>query len=119
MRVKGSQIAKNKRKKYLRAAKGYRGALSRRYRLAKQYYLRSGVYAYVGRKQRKRDFRKLWITRINAGARLAGSRYNELIHGLKIAGVNINRKMLADLAVNDFETFKGYVEVARSALDGN
>ncbi len=119
MRVKSSQIAKNKRRKYLRAAKGYRGALSRRYRLAKQYYLRSGVYAYVGRKLRKRDFRKLWITRINAGARMAGSKYNELIHGLKLAGVNINRKMLAELAVKDFEAFKSYVEVAKSALNGN
>ena len=75
------------------------GALSRRYRLAKQYYIRSGV-AYAGRKIKKRDFRKLWITRINAGARIAGTKYNDLIHGLKIAGVNINRKMLADLAVN-------------------
>ncbi|HCO69507.1 50S ribosomal protein L20 [Mesotoga sp.] len=119
MRVKGGVTSKKKKLKYLKAAKGYRGALSRRYRLAKQYYIRSGVYAYAGRKIRKRDFRKLWITRINAGARIAGTKYNDLIHGLKIAGVNINRKMLADLAVNDFNTFREYCEIAKSALNGN
>ncbi|ACR80143.1 MULTISPECIES: 50S ribosomal protein L20 [Kosmotoga] len=116
MRVKGGVNSKKKKRKYLKAAKGYRGALSRRYRLAKQYYIRSGVYAYVGRKQKKRDFRKLWITRINAAARMEGIKYSELIHGLKLSGVNINRKMLADLAVNDFEAFKEYVALAKEAL---
>ena len=118
MRVKGGVNSKKKKIKYLKAARGYRGALSRRYRLAKQYYIRSGVYAYAGRKIKKRDFRKLWITRINAGARMAGTKYNDLIHGLKIAGVNINRKMLADLAVNDFDNFKDYCELAKSTLAG-
>jgi len=116
MRVKGGVNSKKKKRKYLKAAKGYRGALSRRYRLAKQYYIRSGVYAYVGRKQKKRDFRKLWITRINAAARMEGIKYSELIHGLKLSGVNINRKMLADLAVNDFEAFKESVALAKEAL---
>lgn len=116
MRVKGGVNSKKKKRKYLKAAKGYRGALSRRYRLAKQYYIRSGVYAYVGRKQKKRDFRKLWITRINAAARMEGIKYSELIHGLKLAGVNINRKMLADLAVNDFEAFKEYAALAKEML---
>lgn len=119
MRVKGGVISKKKRVKYLKAARGYRGALSRRYRLAKQFYIRSGVYSYTGRKLKKRDFRKLWITRINAGARLAGTKYNDLIHGLKIAGININRKMLADLAVNDFDTFREYCELAKSSLTGS
>ncbi|MGC9383399.1 MAG: 50S ribosomal protein L20 [Kosmotogaceae bacterium] len=116
MRVKGGVAAKKKKKKILKAARGYRGALSRRYRLAKQYYIKSGVYSYFGRKQRKRDFRKLWITRINAAARSLGIKYNDLIHGLKEAGININRKMLADLAVNDFNAFKEYVSIARENI---
>ncbi len=116
MRVKGGVAAKKKKKKILKAARGYRGALSRRYRLAKQYYIKSGFYSYFGRKEKKRDFRKLWITRINAAARSLGIKYNELIHGLKEAGVNINRKMLADLAVNDFEAFKEYVSIARETI---
>ncbi|AKI97127.1 50S ribosomal protein L20 [Kosmotoga pacifica] len=116
MRVKGGINSRKKKRKYLKAAKGYRGALSRRYRLAKQYYIRSGVFAYFGRKQKKRDFRKLWITRINAGARMAGLKYSELIHGLKLAGVSVNRKILAELAMNDFEAFKEYVEIAKGAL---
>ena len=116
MRVKGGVNSKKKKIKYLKAARGYRGALSRRYRLAKQYYIRSGVYAYAGRKIKKRDFRKLWITRINAGARIAGTKYNDLIHGLKIAGVNINRKMLADLAVTEPSVFAELAAKAKEAL---
>ncbi|WGS65275.1 50S ribosomal protein L20 [Marinitoga aeolica] len=116
MRVKRAVHAKKKRRKYLKAAKGYRGALSRRYVLAKQQFFRSGKYAYAGRKQKKRDFRRLWITRINAAARNEGLKYNDLIHGLKLAGVNINRKMLSELAVNDYEAFREYVNIAKEAL---
>lgn len=116
MRVKGGMVSKKKRRTYLKAAKGYRGAPNRRFSLAKQAFIRAGVYAFAGRKQKKRDFRRLWITRINAGARLAGSKYNELMYGLKVAGVSVNRKMLADLAVRDFDTFKEYVEIAKEAL---
>lgn len=116
MRIKRAVHAKKKRKKYLKEAKGYRGALSRRYKLAKQMYMRSKWFSYVGRKQKKRDFRRLWITRINAAARNEGLKYSEFIHGLKIAGVSINRKMLADLAVNDPESFREYVKIAKEAL---
>ncbi|HEW91569.1 MAG TPA: 50S ribosomal protein L20 [Thermotogaceae bacterium] len=116
MRVKRAVNAKKKRRKFLKAAKGYRGALSRRYKLAKQQYYRSGEYAYEGRKQKKRNFRKLWITRINALARQNGLKYSQFIHGLKLSGVTINRKMLADLAVNDPSTFSKYVEIAKEAL---
>lgn len=116
MRVKRAINAKKKRKKFLKAAKGYRGALSRRYKLAKQQYYRSGEYAYEGRKQKKRSFRRLWITRINALARQNGIKYSQFIHGLKLSGIIINRKMLADLAVNDPVAFKKYVEIAKEAL---
>jgi len=116
MRVKRAVNAKKKRRKFLKAAKGYRGALSRRYKLAKQQYYRSGEYAYEGKKQKKRNFRKLWITRINALARQNGLKYSQFIHGLKLSGVTINRKMLADLAVNDPSTFSKYVEIAKEAL---
>ncbi len=118
MRVKRAVHAKKKRKKVLKAAKGYRGALSRRYKLAKQMYIRSGMFAYIERKKKKRNMRRLWIIRINAAARQEGMKYSEFIHGLKLAGVEINRKMLADLAVNDPEAFRKYVEVAREALEG-
>ncbi len=118
MRVKRSVHAKKKRRKVLKAAKGYRGALSRRYKLAKQMYIRSSMFSFIERKKKKRNMRRLWITRINAAARQEGLRYNEFIHGLKLAGVRINRKMLADLAVNDPEAFRSYVETAKSALEG-
>ncbi|QTA38541.1 50S ribosomal protein L20 [Thermosipho ferrireducens] len=116
MRVKNAVHARKKRKKFLKAAKGYRGALSRRYRLAKQAYVKAKRHAYVGRKLKKRNFRKLWITRINIAARNEGLKYNELIHGLKLAGVAINRKMLAEIAVNDPEAFKEYVNLAKEAI---
>ncbi len=116
MRVKRSVHAKKKRRKILKAAKGYRGALSRRYKLAKQMYIRSGMFAFAERKKKKRYTRRLWIIRINAAARMEGLKYSQFIHGLKLAGVDINRKMLADLAVNDYEAFKKYVEVAKEAL---
>ncbi|MCD6462797.1 MAG: 50S ribosomal protein L20 [Thermotogae bacterium] len=116
MRVKTSVASRRKRKKILKAAKGYRGALSRRYRLAKQMYYRSGAFSFRGRKEKKRNFRRLWITRINIAARNEGLKYSEFIHGLKLAGVTINRKMLAELAVNDPEAFKEYVEIAKQYL---
>ena len=116
MRVKRAVNAKKKRKKILKAAKGYRGALSRRYKLAKQMYVRSSMFSYNERKKKKGNMRKLWIVRINAAARNEGMKYSDFIHGLKVAGVQINRKMLADLAVNDPEAFKMYVDLAREAL---
>lgn len=119
MRIKRALGSRKKRKKYLKAAKGYTGALSRRYSLAKQQYYRSGKYSYVGRKNKKRDYRKLWITRINAAARTQGMKYNELIHGLKLANVNINRKMLSELAINDPEGFNEYINIAKESLAQN
>jgi len=116
MRIKRAVIKKSKKKKFLKAAKGYRGAASRRYTLALERFYRSGVYAYVGRKDKKREYRKLWIVRINAAARMNGLRYNELIHGLKLAGVNINRKMLSDVAVKDYAAFEEYTKLAKEAL---
>lgn len=117
MRIKNAVNARKKRKKILKAVKGYRGALSRRYRLAKQAYIKAKKHAYSGRKLKKRNFRKLWITRINIAARNEGLKYNELIYGLKVAGVSINRKMLAELAINDPESFKEYVNIAKKAIN--
>ncbi|MDN5342812.1 MULTISPECIES: 50S ribosomal protein L20 [Oceanotoga] len=116
MRVKRAVNARKKRKKILKAAKGYRGALSRRYTLAKEQYLRNGNFEYADRKKKKRNYRRLWVTRINAAARMEGMKYNELIHGLKLANVNINRKMLAEIAATDMESFKEYVNIAKEAL---
>jgi large subunit ribosomal protein L20 len=116
MRIKRAVIKKSKRKKFLKSTKGYRGAASRRYSLAIERFYRSGVYSYVGRKDKKREYRKLWIVRINAAARMSGLRYNELIHGLKVAGVSINRKMLSEIAVNDFTAFEEYAKIAKEAL---
>ena len=117
MRIKRAVHAKKKRKKFLKEAKGYRGAWSRRYKLAKQQYYRSGEYAYRGRKEKKRFMRRLWIIRINAFARQNGLKYNEFMHGLKLAGVEVNRKMLADLAVNNPEVMEKYVEMAKESLN--
>ncbi|AMW32119.1 LSU ribosomal protein L20P [Fervidobacterium changbaicum] len=116
MRVKNAVNAKKKKKKFLKFVKGFRGALSRRYSLAKQSYYRALKFAFDGRRNKKGNFRKLWITRINIAARNEGLKYNELIHGLKLANVTINRKMLAELAVNDPESFKEYVKIAKTAL---
>ena len=112
-RVKGGLNAKKKHKRVLKLAKGYRGARSKQYRIAKQSVMRALASAFAGRKQRKRDMRALWISRINAGARANGISYSTLMHGLKVAGVDINRKMLADMAVNDPEGFKSLVELAK------
>ena len=112
-RVKRSVNARKKRRKVLEEAKGYYGRKNSSYVLAKEQVMRSGAYAYRYRRVRKRDFRRLWITRINAAARAEGMSYSQLIHGLDKAGVEVNRKMLADIAVRDREDFRRFVEIAR------
>ena len=114
-RVKTARITRKKHKKILKRAKGYFGAKHYRFRMAKQAVMKSGMYAYVGRKDKKSNFRKLWIARINAAARMNGITYSNLINGLKKADVVINRKMLAEMAVSDAEAFKKVVEVAKKA----
>ena len=108
-RVKTGKITRKKHKKVLKLAKGYYGAKSIRFRMAKQAVMKSGQYAYVGRKLRKRDFRRLWIARINAAARANGINYSTLINGMKKANINVNRKMLAEMAVNDPKAFSEIV----------
>ena len=115
-RVKGGQNAKKKHKRVLKLAKGYRGARSKQYRIAKQSVMRALATAYAGRKERKRQFRQLWIVRINAACRLNGLSYNKFMFGLKQAEVDINRKMLAELAVNDAEGFASLVEIAKTKI---
>ena len=115
-RVKGGMNAKKKHKRVLKLAKGYRGARSKQYRVAKQSVMRALNTSYAGRKQKKRQMRSLWIARINAAARLNGLSYSRMIHGLKVAGVDINRKMLAELAVSDAEGFASLAEVAKANL---
>ncbi len=115
-RIKGGANAKKKHNRTLKAAKGYVGARSKQYRVAKQSVMRAEATAFAGRREKKRDFRKLWIARINAAARLNDISYSNLMHGLKVAGVDINRKMLAEMAVNDAEGFAKLVEVAKSAI---
>ena len=109
-RVKTARITKKKHKKVLKMAKGYFGAKSIRFRMANQAVMKSGNYAYVGRKRKKRDFRQLWIARINAGARMCGTTYSKLMSNLKAANVTINRKMLAEMAATDMDGFKALVE---------
>lgn len=113
-RIKGGLNAKKRHKRILKLAKGYRGAKSKQFRTAKQAVMKSLSYAYIGRKQRKRDFRKLWITRINAAARINGISYSKFMNGLKVAGININRKVLADMAINDAKGFAQLVEMAKA-----
>ncbi|SFP99096.1 LSU ribosomal protein L20P [Butyrivibrio proteoclasticus] len=115
-RVKGALNAKKKHNRVLKLAKGYRGARSKQYRVAKQSVMRALTSAFAGRKQKKRDMRSLWITRINAAARINGLSYSNLMHGLKLAGVDMNRKMLAELAVNDPEGFKTLAELAKTKI---
>ena len=115
-RIKGGMTAKRKHNRVLKLAKGDRGARSKQYRVAKQSVMRALTSAFAGRKQKKRDFRKLWIARINAAARLNGTTYSRLMHGLKVAGVDINRKMLAEIAVNDADGFKDLAELAKSKI---
>ena len=114
-RIKRAVTAAKKRRKVFKLAKGYYGAKSKQYRAASQQVMRSMAYAYVGRKNKKREYRRLWIARINAGARLCGTTYSRLINGLKLAGVEINRKVLADLAITDKSAFKELVAVAMKA----
>ena len=109
-RVKGAVTTRARHKKVLKRAKGYFGAKSYRFRMANQAVMKSGNYAYVGRKNKKRDFRQLWIARINAAARICGTTYSKLMSDLKKANVSINRKMLAEMAVSDMEGFKALVE---------
>ena len=112
-RVKGAMMTRKRRKKVLKLAKGYWGAKSRHFKMAKQAVMKSGNYAFIGRKQRKRDFRRLWITRINAAARMNGISYSVLMNGLKQRNITINRKMLADIAVNDPAAFTKLVETVK------
>lgn len=115
-RIKGGLNAKKKHNRVLKLAKGYRGARSKQYRVAKQSVMRALETSYTGRKQRKRQFRQLWIARINAAARLNGLSYSRFMYGLKEAGIEINRKMLAEMAVNDAEGFKSLAELAKSKV---
>ena len=115
-RVKGALMTRKRRKSILKAAKGYFGAKSKHFKMAKQAVLKSGNYAYIGRKQKKRDFRSLWIARISAQAKVNGMNYSTLMHGLKVAGIDLNRKMLAELAVSDKAAFAFVCEKAKAAL---
>ena len=115
-RIKGGMNARKKHNRVLKLAKGYRGARSKQYRVAKQSVMRALTSAYAGRKQKKRQFRQLWIARINAVARINGLSYSKFMYGLKLAGVEMNRKILADMAVNDAEGFATLAELAKSKL---
>jgi large subunit ribosomal protein L20 len=116
MRIKRAVNAVKKRRKIFKLAKGYFGNKSKSYRIAREAVMKSLNYAFIGRRQKKRDFRKLWIARINAAARQNGVSYSKLMHGLKVAGINLNRKVPADLAVNDAPAFAALVEKAKAAL---
>ncbi len=115
-RIKGGLNAKKKHNRVLKLAKGYRGARSKQYRIAKQSVMRALKSSYAGRKERKRQFRQLWIARINAAARINGLSYSKFMYGLKLAGVEMNRKILADMAINDAEGFTTLAELAKSKL---
>ena len=115
-RVKGAMMARKRRNKILKLAKGYWGSKSKHYKMANQAVMKSGVYAYTGRKLKKRDFRQLWITRINAACKMNGMNYSTVVNGLKKSGIVINRKMLAELAVNNKEAFAQLAETAKKAL---
>ena len=115
-RIKGGMNAKKKHNRVLKRAKGYRGARSKQYRVAKQSVMRALTSSYAGRKQKKRQFRQLWIARINAAARMNGLSYSKFMYGLKLAGVELNRKVLADMAVNDAEGFATLAELAKSKV---
>ena len=115
-RIKGGLNAKKKHNRVLKLAKGYRGARSKQYRVAKQSVMRALTSAYAGRKQKKRQYRQLWIARINAGARINGLSYSKFMYGLKLGGVELNRKVLADMAVNDAAGFASLVELAKTKL---
>ena len=114
-RIKGALATRKRHKRILKLAKGYRGAKSKQFRTANEAVMKSLSYAYIGRKQKKRDFRQLWITRINAAARMNDISYSKFMNGLKKAGITLNRKVLADMAVSDPEAFKALVETAKNA----
>ena len=115
-RVKGGTVTRKRRKRVLKLAKGYYGAKSKLFKVAKQQVIKSGQYAYRDRRQKKRDFRKLWIARINAAARLNDLSYSKLMHGLKLADIDINRKMLSELAINDAQAFTQLTDKAKESL---
>lgn len=115
-RIKGAVATRKRRKKVLKLAKGYFGAKSKLFKTAKEAVMKSGQYAYIGRRQKKRDFRRLWITRISAAAKLNGMNYSTFMNGLKKAGITLNRKMLAELAVSDAQAFTALTEKAKAAL---
>ena len=115
-RIKGAMMTRKRRNKVLKAAKGYWGAKSKHFKMAKQAVLKSGNYAFAGRKLKKRDFRSLWITRISAQAKVNGLNYSTFMHGLKKAGINLNRKMLSEIAVSDKEAFADLAAQAKAAL---
>ena len=114
-RVKGAMMTRKHRKKILGLAKGYWGNKSRHYKMANQQMMKSGRYAYVGRKQKKRDFRQLWITRISAAVKPNGLNYSTFMHGLKVAGIEINRKMLSEMAISNPAAFTQLIEIAKKA----
>lgn len=114
-RVKGAMMTRKRRKKTLKLAKGYFGAKSKLFKMAKQQVMKSGNYAFIGRKQKKRDFRRLWITRISAACRMNGVNYSSFMNGLNKAGVTLNRKMLSEIAINDAAAFTALVEKAKAA----
>ena len=115
-RVKGAMMARKRRNKTLKLAKGYFGAKSKHFKMAKQAVMKSGQYAYIGRKQKKRDFRKLWITRISAAAKMNGMNYSTFMTGVNKAGINLNRKMLSEIAISDPAGFTAIAEKAKAAL---
>ena len=114
-RVKGAMMTRKRRNKTLKLAKGYYGAKSKHFKMAKQQVMKSGNYAYIGRKQKKRDFRRLWITRISAACKMNGTNYSSFMNGLKKAGITLNRKMLSEIAISDPKAFTSLVEQANSA----
>lgn len=115
-RVKGAMMTRKRRNKTLKLAKGYFGAKSKHFKMAKQAVMKSGQYAYIGRKQKKRDFRKLWITRISAAAKMNGMNYSTFMNGVNEAGINLNRKMLSEIAISDPAGFTAIAEKAKAAL---
>jgi large subunit ribosomal protein L20 len=115
-RIKGAMMTRKRRNKTLKMAKGYYGSKSKHFKMAKQQVMKSGNYAFAGRKQKKRDFRRLWITRISAAVKMHGMNYSTFMNGLKKAGVTLNRKMLSEMAIHDAAAFASLVEVAKKAL---
>ena len=115
-RIKGAMMTRKIRNKTLKLAKGYYGAKSKHFKMAKQQVMKSGNYAFAGRKQKKRDFRRLWITRISAAVKMHGMNYSTFMNGLKKAGITLNRKMLSEMAIHDAAAFASLVEVAKKAL---